>query len=282
MHKLWFLLKTAVLVYAGLCLFMWADQRHLMYHPNTNIHTLQDYRLAGFDDVSLHAPDGTQIDAWHHDATAGFPTIIFYHGNAGNMGSHAAYFDALAKAGFGVLAIDYRGFGKSQGAPDEAGLYADARTALHYATDTLHVPPSQLILYGESLGTGVAVQMATEFHVGALVLQAPYAAIADIGKMRYPWLPVDLLLEDKFDSTAKIDRIHMPLLLMHGTQDNTIPVTEGQMLFARAQEPKQAVYFPGKDHANMDIGARVNALNGFTRKYNLVGAQLQAQHNVLK
>lgn len=271
-NRITFLLKTAIAAYAALCLLMWAAQRHLMYHPNQTIRAPQEYGLTGFEDVMLRTPDGTQIDAWQHGAEPGHPTVVFYHGNAGNMGSHAAYFAALAKAGFGVLAIDYRGFGKSAGKPSETGLYEDARTALHYAVGTLHIAPGNLILYGESLGTGVAVQMATEVHTAALVLQAPYAAIADIGKMRYPWLPVDLLLEDKFNSIAKIDRIHMPLLLMHGTQDTVIPVTEGEALFARAAEPKQMVHFPGKDHHNLDIDARIHALEMFLLQYKLASA----------
>ena len=256
--------------YITTCLFMWHEQRYLMYHPNTHILAPGAYGLEGFTDTTLHTSDGTSLDTWIHPAKTGYPFLIFFHGTGGNMSNLAPYFKALVNEGFGLLAIDYRGFGASTGAPSENGIYEDASTAIKYAHETLAIPLNHIVLYGESLGTGVAVQMATQLPVAAIILQSPYASIIDIGYMRYPWLPVNFLLEDKFNSISKIKSAHAPILFMHGDKDTVVPMTEGKKLFAAANEPKQAVYFPGHGHNDLDIQARLDAVLAFSKKQQLL------------
>lgn len=249
---------------------MWSQQRFLLYHPHYHTGAPGTYGLQGFSDIVLQDEDGTHIIAWVHKANAGYPTILFFHGNGGDMSYSAGFYAAIANAGFGVLAIDYRGYGASEGKPTEQGLYQDARTVITYASHTLDLPSEQIILYGESLGTGVAVQMAMEFPVSAIVLQSPYASIGAVGQEMYPWLPVNYLLEDKFDSLSKIGRVHAKLLLIHGEKDTLVPVSNGRKIFAAANEPKEAVYYPERGHNDMDVEQRLGPLVAFARKYNLI------------
>jgi fermentation-respiration switch protein FrsA (DUF1100 family) len=267
------ILLALCLVYLCICVTACTVQRELLYHPFTakgEPEEPKDYGLADFTDVRLRDKDGTRVDAWYREARPGYPTIVFFHGNGGNIGNRALYYRALADAGFGLLALDYRGYGASEGSPSEEGIYQDARAAMEYAAQTQHLSMDRIVLYGESLGTGVAVQMATEFPVGAIVLQSPYTSIESVAKQRYPFLPVHYLLWDRFDSLSKIASVHAPLLLFHGESDSIIPIEEGKKLFAAAGEPKEAVYFPGQGHNDLDTQQRVNALTAFVRKHGFI------------
>lgn len=268
------LLKYTVIAYLFICLSMWCFQRTIMYAPARTIESPQTYGLQDFSVLTLQDEDGTHIQAWYHKAASNHPTLLFFHGNGGNLRFEIYLFKALAQYGFGVLAPDYRGYGASEGSPSETGIYQDARATIHYAENTLAIPKDEIILYGESLGTGVVVQMATELPAAAVVLQSPYTSIEVIAKMRYPWLPVHFLLEDRFDSLSKIAGIHMPLLWMHGGQDTIVPYSEGKTLFAAANSPKEAIYFPDKGHNDLDVPQRINALVDFCKKYNILKDKL--------
>jgi uncharacterized protein len=261
--------QIIVIAYGIVCMAACTLQRELIYHPVTGIESPETYGLHGVANLRLKDADGTHIAAWYHEARPGYPTIVAFHGNGGTMADRAHYFHALIDAGFGLLAIDYRGYGASEGSPTEQGFYQDARAAAGYATGTLHLPLNKIMFYGESIGTGVAVQMGTEFAAGAVVLQSPYTSIEAIAGERYPFLPVHLLLEDRFDSISKIGRIHAPLLVFHGLRDTIIPPEEGKALFAHANEPKEMVFFP-EGHNDLTIPGRIKALLAFGHKYNLI------------
>lgn len=273
-HRLTFairvVVKAAIFGYLIICAAACTLQRKIMYHPFTEIAAPQTYGLTDFKELRLQDTDGTHIAAWYHAAHSGYPTLLFFHGNAGNIGNRSQYFQTLAQVGFGLLAIDYRGYGGSEGSPSEEGFYQDARAAMEYATQTLHLPLNRIIPYGESIGTGVAVKMATEFPVGAVVLQSPYTSIENIARLRFPWLPVHWLILDKYDSLGRITNVHAPLLLFHGEVDAVIPVEEGRTLFAHANEPKQAVYFLGQGHNDLDTGQRIEALLAFCHAHGLI------------
>ncbi len=269
-HKLKRNLKSLLLAYLLICVFMWGVQRHLMFIPFRDNADIGQYSLTEFSDVVLHADDGTAVHVWQHAARSGFPTIVFFHGNGGNLGNRALFLQAMANVGLGVMALDYRGYGKSEGSPSEEGFYNDARAVMRHALQDAHVPPERVILYGESIGTGVAVQMATEFKAAAVVLQSPYTSVEDRAKERYFWLPVHYLIQDRFDSLSKIGNVHAPLLLMHGELDTIVPVTDGKTLFFHANEPKQAVYFPDRGHNDLGVQQRVDALVAFLRERKLI------------
>ncbi len=249
---------------------MWSYQRHLMYVPDKYIDEPAAYGLKDFRRLRLTDADGTHVEAWFHKAREGFPTIVYLHGNGGNLGTRTHFIGLLVKEGFGLLGLDYRGYGASEGHPSEAGFYQDARAAIDYAGKSLSLPPGKLILYGESIGTGVAVQMATEYKVSGVVLQSPYTSLLTLGQASYPWLPVKYLQLDKFDSLDKIKNVHAPLLIIHGERDSIVPVGHGKAMFEQANGPKDVVYFPDKGHVDLDIRELTRLLVGFSQKNHLV------------
>lgn len=260
----------AVVGYVGVCAFMWHYQRNLMYMPTRTIGTPQQHGLADFTSHSVTASDGTKLQLWSHPAMQGYPTILYFHGNGGNLSHRAHYFRKLADAGFGVIGLDYRGYGASEGEPSEEGFYEDARAAVAYAKKTQGLRDGELIIYGESIGSGVATQMASEMQAGALVLHAPFDSLPSAAQVHYGFLPVSLLIKDRYNSAAKMEKVRMPVLFFHGEQDVIVPISLGKALFAKALEPKEAEYFPDAGHNDMDTTMLTARLIAFSKKYALI------------
>lgn len=254
-------------VYVGLCAALFLLQRQLMYLPETDMGPPALYGLHDTRVFKIKAADDTALTGWYLPARDGFPTILYFHGNAGHLGHRSHKFTAFHEAGFGVLAVSYRGYGDSAGSPTEQGLYADARAALQYTRDVLHIAPQHMIFYGESMGTGVAVQMATETAPAALVLEAPYTSVEARSQELYPYMPVSLLIRDRYHSLDKISTVHAPLLIFHGDDDRVIPVRHGRTLLAAANAPKEGVFFPGIGHTDFDAQHLTNHLIEFLRHY---------------
>jgi len=261
---------TIALTYVLFLALVYCFQRHLLYHPDKTIATPAQYGLENFTEYFVPSSDGVTIQLWYRSAAQGMPTVVYFHGNAANLGNRAGIYGALAEKGFGVLAVSYRGYGKSTGSPSEQGLYADARAALSFLTDKQHIPLKHIILFGESLGTGVAVQMATEYDVGGLVLEAAYTSVAARGAEIYFYIPVKLMIRDKFDSLNKIGKVKAPLLLFHGERDSVIPIRMGKAVFAAATAPKQAFYFPRVDHNDFDNFVLAEHVLEFLKTYRLI------------
>jgi len=256
-------LGLASLLYAGAVGLLWAEQRKFLFVPSADLRPPADYGLRDFSVGSLTTSDGVRLTLWSHPARAGRPTVVFFHGNGGNLGNRSALFEPLAAQGFGILAFSYRGYGTSAGSPSEAGFYEDARAVMCYAQATLGLRQGQIVLLGESLGSGVATKMATEFKVAAVILESPYTSVADVAGRRFPWVPADLLLSDRFDSIDRIAAIAAPLLIFHGGEDDLIPVGLGQKLFEAAREPKRLVIYPHAGHVNVDSDAVVQTMIEF-------------------
>lgn len=254
-------------VAAAIALF----QRKLMYHPSKDIKPPEAYGLKDVEDIMLKSGDGTAIHAWKHKAKDGFPTIIYFHGNAGNLGDRAAKFSSFIDYGYGLLAVSYRGFGKSDGAPEERGIYNDARAVVEYARTRLHIPPGKLIYFGESLGSGVAVQMASESTPALLMLEAAYTSVETRSAEMFPYvLFARKLVRDKYDSLAKIRAVRAPLVMIHGAQDSTIPLAHGRRLFAAAHEPKSMVVYPEVNHTDYTNEQILLPLNNTARQYHVL------------
>jgi uncharacterized protein len=245
-----YLLIAAALTYAGLVLAMYLNQRKLQYFPENKGLDPASLGLAGVDVLRLAVEDGERLVAWYGAAEEGRPTVLFFHGNAGEIGDRAARFAAYRAAGLGVLFVSYRGYGGSTGSPTEPGLVLDALAAYDWLARR-GLRDSDIAVVGESLGTGVAVQLATRRNISALALEAPFASALDIAAKLYPWLPVSLLMKDKFDSLSVIREIHVPLLVIHGDRDELIPVEEGKRLFAAANEPKKMIVVVGGSHGSI-------------------------------
>jgi fermentation-respiration switch protein FrsA (DUF1100 family) len=241
---------TLALVYAVFVGALFAMQKSLMYFPDPARFDPAGWALKELEPLEVTTEDGLHITSWYRPATAPDKlTIVFFQGNAGHLGYRNYKVRPWLDAGYGVLMVGYRGFG-NPGSPSEEGLYMDAQAAI----DALHakgVPEDGMVFYGESMGTGVATQMATEYAAAALILESPYTSVPDVGADRYPLVPVRWLLRDHYDSIGKIGQVHMPLLLLHGEDDQVVPVKFGKQLFAAANEPKQAVYVPDAGHNNV-------------------------------
>jgi fermentation-respiration switch protein FrsA (DUF1100 family) len=259
---------TALAVgYATIVGTLYLFQRQLIYFPNS---TVPDRVTAGLPEMvvlGLETADGLVLRAWWHPpAGDGMPVIVFFHGNAGHLGHRGFKLRPFLDRGYGVLSLAYRGYSGNPGSPTEEGLYADARAALAYV-DAADIDLSRVVLYGESLGSGVAVQMASERAVGALVLEAPFSSLADVAQSHYPFLPVRLLVKDRFDSLAKIAANAAPVLVLHGERDSTIPMRFGRRLFEAAHEPKRMQTFPDAGHNGLYGHGAGEVVFGFLEQY---------------
>jgi fermentation-respiration switch protein FrsA (DUF1100 family) len=227
----------AAIVYAAVVLAMYLMQRQLLYFPANKGLTPAAVGIANAQTVELATADGERLVAWYSKAKEGRPTILYFHGNGGEIGDRPRRFQFYQSKGFGVLYVSYRGYGGSTGSPSEAGLMADAGAAYDWLL-AQGVAPKLIVLVGESLGSGVAVRLATERQTAAVALEAPYTSAVDIGAQAYWWLPVRLLMKDRFESIKHIASINAPLLVVHGDVDQIIPVEHGRRLFEAAREPK--------------------------------------------
>lgn len=221
-----------------------------IYHPGS-APSWESAGGAGMSVVSYRTADGLTLSGWYRAARGDLPTLVYFHGSAGYHGGRARLVAPYLDAGYGVLLAGYRGYGDNPGWPSEAGLYEDGRAALDWL-DGSGVAPDRTILYGESLGTGVAVQMAVERPMAGLVLQAPFTSTVDVGEDMVPWLPVSAMMTDRYDNLSKIGRISVPLLLIHGEADRIVPVRFGRRLFDAAPDPKTAHFVPEAGHNNLD------------------------------
>ena len=252
------LLTAALVSYLLFGVGMYLFQRQFMYFPDGSEALPLNYDLENFTRVPLVSGDGTAIAVWVHPARTGMNTIVYFHGNAGHLGYRADKFRAFAEAGFGLVAVSYRGYGGSEGQPTETGLYDDAATALSYALNTLHIPENNIILYGESLGTGIATHLATTHpQIALLVLEAPYRSVEARAQELYPYLPVHYLIKDRYPQAALMAEVKAPVLIFHGTDDVIIPIQHGRDVYAATQAPKHLAVFEGKGHTNFDVEALI-------------------------
>ncbi|MCU0828754.1 MAG: alpha/beta hydrolase [Tabrizicola sp.] len=235
------LLKLGLLaagsLYAAAVSAMFFLQRDLQYFPTKRDPSPESLGLSGVERVELATADGETVVLWFVPPDEGQPVVLYLHGNAGETADRADRLALYQARGFGAAFLSWRGYGGSTGRPTEAGLMADAEAALAFLEGRGYAL-GQIALVGESLGTGVAVQLAARHPVGALVLEAPYTAAVDVAARAYPWVPVRLLMKDQFRSRAHIGQVRSPLLVLHGERDRVIPFAMGRALFDQAGEPK--------------------------------------------
>ena len=260
------ILAVGFLTYGALVGLLAVFQRQLMYFPDTHKPEPADFGVPEMVEVSVKTKDGLDLLAWYRAPRSdALPVILYFHGNAGHIGFRAAKVRPYIDAGFGVLLLSYRGYAGNPGKPTEEGLYQDGRAAVAFVAEE-GIPARRTVLYGESLGSGVAVQLATEGTPGAVVLEAPFTSAADIAASRFPFAPVRYLLWDRFDSMAKIADVKAPLFFLHGERDRVVPVGNGRKLFTAAPEPKSAAYFAAAGHNDLYMHGAAEAVVGFIRK----------------
>jgi hypothetical protein len=259
------LLILAVVGYGGLLALMYVFQRALQYFPDTAHVAPATAGLPQAQEVTLTSSDGEKLIAWYVPARGDKPIVIYFQGNAEGLSARVHRFTWLTEDGTGLLALAYRGFGGSTGSPSEQGLIRDANAAYDFVR--AQYAAKRIVLFGESLGTGVAVALASEHEIGALILDAPFTSAAEVGAAHYPFAPVRWLLKDKFHSDERIGRVSTPLLVLHGEQDRIVPIRFGEKLFALAREPKRFVRFPQGGHVNLDDFGAAKVIKKFLADY---------------
>jgi len=238
----------AAACYLGFAALMYVVQRSLMYFPETVRTAPAAAGLPQAQEVVLDTTDGEKVIVWHVAPRGEQPVVLYFHGNGGSLRLRVDRFQRIAAVGVGLVALSYRGYGGSSGKPTEQGLINDARAAYAFAAERY----PRIALWGESLGTGVAVALAAEKPVIRLVLDAPYTSALDLARANHWYLPVRLLMKDQFRSDERIARVKAPVLIMHGEVDQIIPIAYGERLFAMIQGPKQFARFPGGYHVDLD------------------------------
>ena len=251
----------ALCAYIALTAVVYVAQRSLMYFPDT-AHVLPAAAgLPEAEEVPLTAADGVRIAAWHVPPRDGKPVILYFHGNGGALRFRVTRFRQLIADGIGLVALEYRGYGGSGGSPNEQGLIADAQAAYHFAA--AHYPPQQLVLWGESLGAGVAIAVGAERPVGRVILEAPFTSAVALGARHYWYLPVRLLMKDQFRSDLRIGKVKAPVMIMHGVNDRVVPYAMGEQLFELANKPKHFVRFLDGGHEDLDDNGGLDAVARF-------------------
>jgi uncharacterized protein len=236
-------------IYAAVAIAAFIAQRKLMYFPDPERVPPSNFGLAGVEERMLDTPDGARLVAWYGRAAPGRPTVLYFHGNAGNLANRSERVRKYAARGFGIFMLSYRGYSGSTGTPTERNNVADAKLA-YEALRTDGIAADDIILYGESLGSGIAVQVAAEKPVGGLVLDAPYTSIVDVAAGEYPYLPVRPFMFDRYDTIGCLRHVRAPLLIVHGEEDDVISVAMGRAVYAAASGPKEIVTFPGAGHSD--------------------------------
>ncbi|CFW98207.1 C [Candidatus Filomicrobium marinum] len=237
--------------YAAAAAGMFFLQRNILFDTvdTGNLATAGTLAIEGSTRIVIKTSDGEELAGWYLAPQADQPVFLFMHGKRGELEQRDERWRKIRDHGAGVLAFSYRGFPGSTGAPSESGLHLDALAAYNWLRER-HAA-EDIVLHGYSLGTAVAIHLATEVPASALILEAPFTAIVDVAAERYPWLPVHFLMVDQFRSYDEIQNVKMPLLIVHGNQDKSVPYEQAQRLYARANEPKTFVSMPGSTHVSL-------------------------------
>ena len=234
-------------IYLSFVAAYYVEQRSYLFYTSSTRTSPQSLDLQNVAELELPTLDGQRLVAWYAPPASGKPTVFYLHGNAGALADRTSRVRLYRAQGYGLFMLAYRGFSGSTGWPTETNIVADALMA-YDALAGLTPQDSKIVVYGESLGTGAAVQVAAKRWPSGVVLESPFSSAVDVGAYRYPYLPVHLLLKDRFDSISYIGDVKAPLLVLHGKRDRIVPPTLGRKLFAAAQGPKTAYFVEEATH----------------------------------
>jgi fermentation-respiration switch protein FrsA (DUF1100 family) len=256
------LIFNLLLIYLAVLTFLYFYQRHMMYFPGDARPAPEALGISAPEIVVLNPEDGLMIEGWFWPPSkAGYETIVFFHGNGQDYQYWMNKLKLFRDQGYGTLHAEYRAYGGNPGRPSEDGFYRDAKAYMNWLQQVKRTDFGQIVLYGESLGTGIAVQMATEFPVKAMLLESAYTSVADVAQSKYPIFPVHWLLKDQYQSIQKIAALKMPKFFIHAAQDQVIPIRFGQRLYEAALEPKTFVTIEASGHNDLyDNGAPLHVL----------------------
>ena len=266
MKYLYLALSSIIIAYLLVMVFIYFYQRNLLYHPSENNYQ-NDEAQFNYEEVNIKVENEIRLKSWliKKDFNK-FKTLLIFHGNAGDLSNRIYKLNELNKLDINILLISWRGFSGNKGSPSERNLYKDAEASIKWLNKK-NVKNNQIILYGESLGTGVAVEMAKKNHFNSIILESPFTSIENSAKIYYPYLPVKFLLKDRYDSISKIKMINSPILIMHGEKDDVIPFSMGKKLFEKANHPKHSYFTSNDDHMMEFNSDLLNEVKNFIEKY---------------
>jgi uncharacterized protein len=247
MRMIWIILGVLAAVYGGLSLWLLIFQSSLVFYPETEREAVATPSQAGlpYEDLHLKTSDGVSLHGWYIPAAQPRGTVLFMHGNAGNISHRLDSIEIFHRLGYNTLIFDYRGYGTSGGKPTEGGTYRDAEAAWRYLTEQQHIPECRIVLFGESLGGAVAAWLAARHKPAALVIASGFTSVPDLGQQLYPYLPVRWLARIHYDTREYLQSVTAPVLIAHSPQDDMIPYEHGRALYAAVHSPKQFVELSG-------------------------------------
>ena len=266
MKYLYMIFSSIIIAYLLLLIFIYFYQRNLLYHPSENNYQ-NDKAQFNYEEVFIKVDDKIKLKSWIIEKDLKkFKTLVFFHGNAGDLSNRIYKLNELNKLEINILIISWRGFSGNAGFPTEQNLYKDAEAAIKWL-NSKEIPSNKIILYGESLGTGVAVEIGKKNIFNSIILESPFTSMENAAKIYYPYLPVKLILKDKYDSINKIKIIKTPILIMHGMKDDIVPFSMGKELFNKANNPKYS-YFTSNDDHMMEFNDQImKIIKNFIYKY---------------
>lgn len=243
--------KILIAIYLGILLLIYITQRDLMYYPvaiDRNMPSVYDLEI---DRVQTRTSDGLVLNHWFAPAqNETYPIIVFFHGNGGHLGYYTSVYKDILNQGFGLFAVEYRGYGDNDGEISEGGLYSDGHSVMKWLLNRGYTK-DDIYLLGLSLGSGVAVEMARTYDVKGLILVSPFTSAVEVGQSFYWYVPVSMFIKDRFENDLKISEIKTPLLIVHGKQDNLVSYQLGQKLYDLARDPKKLVLMDEAGHNNI-------------------------------
>ena len=244
-RMLWIIVITIIAGYLGLCGFMFLFQNKLLYFPTHDIYTAPDRHGLSYEEVFLTTADNCKLWAWFLPVANARGTVLFCHGNAGNLTYRLSSMLDFYDARLNVLIFDYRGYGKSEGSPSESGTYQDVTAAWRFLIDVKKIPANKIIVFGRSLGGAIAAYAASKNAPGALILESAFTSVPDLASQIYPLFPVRLLARYRYPTRRYLEGISCPVLIIHSREDEIVPFSHGQSLFAAAKDPKEFLAISG-------------------------------------
>ena len=266
MKYLYLTLSSLIVAYLVVLIFIYFYQRNLLYHPSENNYQNDKIQFS-YEEIFIKVDDKITLKSWliNKDFRE-FKTLVLFHGNAGDLSNRIYKLNELNKLDINILLISWRGFSGNKGSPTEKNLYEDAEAAIKWLNEK-KVENNQIILYGESLGSGVAVEIGKKNNFNGIILESPFTSVENSAKIYYPYLPVKFILKDRYDSINKIDKIRTPILIMHGKKDDIVPFSMGEELFEKANNPKYS-YFTLDDVHMMEFNDQLlKTIKNFIEKY---------------
>jgi fermentation-respiration switch protein FrsA (DUF1100 family) len=255
-------LLLILLVIVGFILWLMWNEPRMLYHPSREIEQTPDKVGLRYENINLTTSDGVNINGWFipgvnlaEDGHVTRLTVLFFHGNAGNISHRLEKIRVFRDLGVDTFIIDYRGYGRSEGKPNEEGTYHDAQTAYEYLTQQRKLSPRSIVVYGESLGCAIAADLASKMEVRGLVMEEGFTSTGDVGQKMFPFLPVQWLVRNKYNTLSKMPRIHIPLLIFHSRDDEVIGFRHSQRLLTAANEPKEFVELHGGHNDAFEVSA---------------------------